>query len=201
MPYLHWETDRARAKYANTIKEAGKTDLSTIVEIVDRVAVNEQAGPPVQTFAHESVGHSSSNQILSSNSEGPSARELRRAAVRRILLLAASLAEAMECHVDEKLVYEYLHKDPPLHPRRTLDQSYYGRLKNTESRDRDQVVYRATTSEQHECVAKISDERCGACQENIRKVPRVIMVDQLWLWILDESMILPCGKSCRRCLH
>ena len=200
MPYLHWETDRARAKYANTIKEAGKTDWSTIVEIVDKVAVNEQAGPPGQNFAHESLGHTGSKQSLSSNSKGPSVRELRRAALRRILFLGASLAEAMGCHVDEKLVYEYLHKDPPLHPRRTLDQSYYGRLKNTESRDRDQVVYRATTPEQHECVAKISGERCGACQENVRMVPRVIMVDQLWLWILDESMFL-CWESCRRCLH
>jgi hypothetical protein len=30
-------------------------------------------------------------------------------------------------------------------------------------------------------------EVCLQCNEDIRKTPRIIMVDQLWLWILDES--------------
>jgi len=38
---------------------------------------------------------------------------------------AANLAEAMDCYHEEKLLKEYLHHNPPFHPRRTLDQSYY----------------------------------------------------------------------------
>lgn len=32
--------------------------------------------------------------------------------------------------------------------------------------------------------------RCADCRAHIRKVSRVIMVDQLWMWILDERTIL-----------
>jgi hypothetical protein len=62
-------------------------------------------------------------------------------------------------------------QEPPLHIRRTLDQSYFLTLDDTSERDRDQVVYRETKSEQG---------------DPARPVSRVVMVDQLWLWILDE---------------
>jgi len=74
-----------------------------------------------------------------------------------------SLADA-----DEKLLRKYLCSERPVHVRRTLDQSYYWTLKDTQMRDRDQVVYRAT-------------HKRGI----IPRIPRVVMVDQLWLWILD----------------
>lgn len=66
---------------------------------------------------------------------------------------------------EETLYHKHLRTASPLHVRRTLDQYYYWTLDDTSKRDGDQVVYRATQS---------SDE--GA---------RIIMVDQLWLWILD----------------
>lgn len=34
--------------------------------------------------------------------------------------------------------------------------------------------------------------RCEHCLENIRKVSRVVMVDQLWMWVLDENTIITC---------
>ncbi|EFX04065.1 ankyrin repeat protein [Grosmannia clavigera kw1407] len=34
--------------------------------------------------------------------------------------------------------------------------------------------------------------RCEQCRDNIRKVSRVVMVDQLWMWILDENTIITC---------
>jgi hypothetical protein len=107
-----------------------------------------------------------------------------------VLLSAAALLEAIDFRLDEKLIYEYLHQRPPLHPRRTLDQSYYRDLKNTGTRDRDQVVYRATTPGPHNCLERMDKKegKCKQCHEDIRKVPRLIMVDQLWMWILDESM-------------
>jgi hypothetical protein len=59
----------------------------------------------------------------------------------------------------------------PLQPRRTLDQYFYTDLENTSRRDRDQVVFRYT-----------SDEK--------RKMePRIFMVDQLWLWVLDNGIM------------
>ena len=31
---------------------------------------------------------------------------------------------------------------------------------------------------------------CEECRQNIMQVPRLIMVDQLWMWILDEETII-----------
>jgi hypothetical protein len=121
----------------------------------------------------------------------------------QVLFRAAVLSEAMEHHFDKVLLREYLHSTPPLHPRRTLDQSYYWTLKTTKKRDRDQVVYRGTAPQKefmhhHSCdkaKKEACDHRhcdwtpgCNQCQHDIRRVGRVVMVDQLWLWILDASM-------------
>jgi hypothetical protein len=69
-------------------------------------------------------------------------------------------------------------REPALHIRRTLDQSYFLNLEDTSRRDRDQVVYRATRLPWH-------------VPGNL---PRVVMVDQLWLWILDDCMYAPSCK-------
>lgn len=61
--------------------------------------------------------------------------------------------------------------EPLLHLRRTLDQSYFLNLKDTSERDLDQVVYRATRGHGNHT--------------------RVVMVDQLWLWVLDERELAP----------
>ncbi len=59
-----------------------------------------------------------------------------------------------------------------MHIRRTLDQSYFLTLEDTTIRDEDQVVYRET--------------RSGRTRRTKDDVTRIVMVDQLWLWILDE---------------
>ncbi|RYP51857.1 hypothetical protein DL768_002893 [Monosporascus sp. mg162] len=72
----------------------------------------------------------------------------------QLLYDASRLMEEIENYRDKKMIQCYLYpdsKDRPslsLHPRRTLDQAYYCSLKNTSSRDRDQVVYRGTTSKE-----------------------------------------------------
>jgi hypothetical protein len=168
---------------ANVIKEASKIRFSSMREVVDTYTA-EQNTQPGQNLDDLSPENPPSLPRLPTIAQ-------RRAALGRTLRLAAKLAETMDSHVDEKLIYEYLHQNPPLHTRRTLDQSYYGALKNTQTRDRDQVVYRATTPLPHECVKMgRREEACPECQDDIRKLPRLIMVDQLWLWILDEKTII-----------
>jgi hypothetical protein len=108
----------------------------------------------------------------------------RKMALGQALRAAAALLEAMDSHLEEQLMMRYLHAEPPLHPRRTLDQAYYGALRSTGARDRDQVVYRGTTPQPHDCIGM---DACPQCNEDIRKTPRIIVVDQLWLWCLDES--------------
>lgn len=84
----------------------------------------------------------------------------------------------MDLELDERLVKHGLRSrdinakatEPLLHIRRTLDQSYFLNLKDTSQRDKDQVVYRATKGRGN--------------------LARVVMVDQLWLWILDERTLI-----------
>ncbi|KAI1765767.1 hypothetical protein GGR53DRAFT_488981 [Hypoxylon sp. FL1150] len=70
---------------------------------------------------------------------------------------------------DSLIVNAYLKSNPPLHPRRTLDQFFYHGI-DTSARDTDQVVYRY-------------------CKEN-NDEPKVFMVDQLWLWIIGKDLII-----------
>lgn len=83
---------------------------------------------------------------------------------------------------DEKLIHTYLHEKPYMHIRRTLDQYYYHTMKDTTERDEDQVVYRYAKKmwpEEHESVHNI------------------LMVDQLWLWILDGGKLAKCSRLMR----
>lgn len=149
-------------------------------------------------------------------------RIIAKRAVGQVLFDAAMLYEAMSNYRDKKFIQRYLHEEPPLHPRRTLDQAYYWTLKTTRTRDRDQVVYRGTmptpehsidpeTGEWNcldvdslatkeakqkaqipQSVGKVKryESHCIHCRSHIQKVSRLLMVDQLWMWILDEKTII-----------
>ncbi|KAK3312089.1 hypothetical protein B0H66DRAFT_394121 [Apodospora peruviana] len=182
MPYLHWETDRGRLKSAQIAKEASKQNLSSIAEVANQAAQNQLSQMHTQDTASPVLEPPLTSGSMSTYVGGD-----RRKALGQVLRTAAALLEAMDLHTEEQLMIKYLHAQPPLHPRRTLDQSYYGALKNTGTRDRDQVVYRGTTPEPHDCIGM---ESCEQCNEDIRKLPRIVMVDQLWLWILDEKTVI-----------
>lgn len=80
----------------------------------------------------------------------------------------------------EKMEYSLssdLRKESPLHPRRTLDQFYYGSLNDTSSRDADQVISKWAN------LKSGNDGRETAESESL-----MIMIDQLWCWVLDNSM-------------
>ena len=201
MPYLHWETDRGRVKSAEIIKEANRALPRTLTEVV-----NQAQNQLHQTTTHDTTApvlpqdfnphHSQSYNPYSQGQGHPHDTDrttARRVALGTLLRTAAALSEAMSAHVEERLMIRYLHAEPPLHPRRTLDQSYYGALKSTRARDRDQVVYRGTTPIPHECDSQEvveAVEGCRTCREDVKLVPRLIMVDQLWLWVLDSNTII-----------
>jgi hypothetical protein len=71
------------------------------------------------------------------------------------------------------LIQGYLKPDdegnvPPLQIRRTLDHYFYSQLESTSRRDDDQVVLRYTS-------------------EFVDVKPKMFMVDQLWIWVLDDG--------------
>lgn len=119
--------------------------------------------------------------------------------------------------VDGNLINAYLDHEPPLHIRRTLDQFYYLGMDSTEERDEDQVVAKPPLSkmlkdfteggdEAHN-VGKPPDSMLPKRFRNFAKLkdpalsnvtqgkdgptdPNIIMVDQLWLWIIDQGRAL-----------
>lgn len=226
MPYLHWETDRQRSKFDETMRNI--TELHNKMEETrvygpSQVQSNGNAkGEPVRPksgLAHQesdfrvintatevfdaAMKHQVDHYPESKFSKTSVAKQLTskgilapKTPVGQIFHRAALLSEAMDNYQEQELLKTYLHHDPPFHPRRTLDQSYYWTLKTTKHRDRDQVVYRGTAPKKkfmHSGLhPKVDGKPCRQCCSDIRKVPRVIMVDQLWLWILDGSECNPC---------
>jgi hypothetical protein len=196
MPYLHWETDRRRARSAEVVRRYSKNCSTPFAEVVDQKNTRVNISSVKRTTSDGFPEHITTIIEAAQGGYGPKKITLRsyqgQSILGKVLLLAAALYEELDAYTDEKMFRHYLTSIPPLHPRRTLDQSYYWTLRDTRSRDRDQVVYRGTAPSpkllHHGCRKKASkDAPCPQCQENARKVPRVIMVDQLWMWILDES--------------
>jgi hypothetical protein len=79
---------------------------------------------------------------------------------------------------DENLIDAYYES---LHPRRTLDQFYYYMLEDTEMRDNTQVVHRWAERQHRRHL------NSGLGTQKPHPVIHVMMADQLWLWIIDDS--------------
>jgi hypothetical protein len=170
MPYLHWETDTNRRKMAQAMVGATQKHRRYVQNSLpySREDVREkfvQLAAKLRTKYTETV-------------ELPYDRKIDRKATLKpsqlgqYLLDAATLYDAMDVEPDVRLLRQHLHplEHPPLHPRRTLDQSYHWKQESTELRDQDQVVYRHTKAD-----------------SRIRRTAKLVMVDQLWLYVLDDS--------------
>lgn len=317
MPYLHWELDNQRDRFATFIEKrsADHQDKIRIRKLdsyyqrrQDRKLLhsslhmkgNGQNTPtcgvqtpheithdkslPPDSQAAEAVMHrinrDHSDRYRNVTSQWPRRNRCGRIvtsnSLGQLLYDAFRLFETMSNYRDRKLIEKYLLVDPHMHPRRTLDQAYYWTLRNTKTRDRDQVVYRGTrarpedlhhydpgkeTKDQWTCrreeerlwglknemtpgekqrealrklggrdawdslsksatdaVRRVSKpppglptfesssdlreldphrdsshhEECMGCRDAICKVPRLVMVDQLWMWILDSNTIITC---------
>ena len=82
------------------------------------------------------------------------------------------------------------------HKPMTLDQYYYPTLIDTDWRDKDQVLSKYLTWKSKELHDKLSKEQSHstttetADQTEQQNPRRILKVDQIWMWIIDESMEL-----------
>ncbi|KAK0710321.1 hypothetical protein B0T26DRAFT_654471 [Lasiosphaeria miniovina] len=121
--------------------------------------------------------------------------------------------KSREPETDTTVVEAYLKSERPVHCRRTLDQYCYYMLDTTETRDRDQVVYK-WARKQHQRASRDIDTGSSDARETHHwplksevldgttipggmeddhehfkaKLRPIIMVDQLWLWILPDGL-------------
>ena len=106
--------------------------------------------------------------------------------------------------MEHKLIWQHLTSDRPVHCRRTLDQYGYPSLRNTSVRDADQILYKRTkpdadTQQPKELSMKskqrLQSSRAAAARQSSvpdseDAVAKVLMVDQLWLWIVDNKTVI-----------
>ncbi|CAJ0541263.1 Ff.00g079630.m01.CDS01 [Fusarium sp. VM40] len=121
--------------------------------------------------------------------------------------------------LEAQVIWEFLGHDPPLNCRRTLDQYGYPSLRDTRSRDDDQMLYKLT--KERTCTpglgpglhGEMSNSTSGSSGSGSGSGSRkskasshsgddegdpedavlngnVLMVDQLWLWAIDSHTLL-----------
>lgn len=176
MPYLHWESHKKRKKMSEEIQKITQKHLETQVHVTEDmkrefIKMSDQIRiqhARAMTF-HNPDQPKSKGKEDEKEKKRP-AKPLTPGPLGWYLLNIAKLYDAMDVEPDVRMLRDHLFQDPPLHTRRTLDQSYYWKLPNTDGRDQDQVVYRGTKEGKH-----------------ISRTTRVVMVDQLWMYILDDS--------------
>ncbi|KAL2834205.1 hypothetical protein BDW59DRAFT_137501 [Aspergillus cavernicola] len=94
--------------------------------------------------------------------------------------------ELSRSSLESKLIWQFLGNEPPIHIRRTLDQFGYPNLRSTVARDDDQMLWKRTR--------KPTDPN----EDLSNSIPlpptfmdgKVLMVDQLWLWIVDSKTVV-----------
>ncbi|KAI0441664.1 hypothetical protein F4803DRAFT_409970 [Xylaria telfairii] len=211
-PFLHWETSRQLSFFTRKIEDtfASNANSQRKVEISDKEKrKSERIGLKTNSKASQSKVESRFVKrrralLAVARFQSPGAPPRGNHPLSQYLLDAARLYEELHNYPDTSLIEKYLYADPPLHPRRTLDQGYHTTLQTTRLRDRNQVVYRATTPTRalhsvferarhrascHRCLS--SSLQCSICA-SVRSVSQVVMVDQLWMWILGQKTIITC---------
>ncbi|KAJ5307553.1 hypothetical protein N7476_008209 [Penicillium atrosanguineum] len=96
---------------------------------------------------------------------------------------------------EAQLIWQYLGCEPPIHFRRTLDQYGYPNLRSTVARDDDQMLWKRTRravrlDDQLRSYMEATDEDSEDPEPTVFMDGNVLMVDQLWLWIVDQKTIV-----------
>lgn len=96
---------------------------------------------------------------------------------------------------EAKVLWQYLGSEPPFHCRRTLDQFGYPNLRNTRARDDDQILYKRTKERGENPMRRLKTSKPTKkgekpSQESQIADGKVLMVDQLWLWMVDHTSIV-----------
>lgn len=173
MPYLHWEIEKRLVRMTNVVRKTRQMKEREFA--IERLSKRKGTwGSVVERAAMAARAQ----RLSSTTSEQPGGRDgdeysppwRPQSPLGTYLWLASKLYQLIDEAADWRLISDHLYTQSPLHIRRTLEQYSCWTSEDTLHRDRQQVVYRGTRM-----------------RNDPEAIPRVVMVDQLWLWILDES--------------
>jgi hypothetical protein len=155
------------------LKEAQSEPNPSTAEALGQGQENNQNPPGADTFRGKDKLADITEEratIMEARGEVPAPvpGRPRRADTRRAPAARVPLGQLDEVLIKAYSLPNVFGQLPPLQLRRTLDQYFYTHLASTYERDMDQVVLRYTQN--------------GSGIE-----PKIFMVDQLWLWVLNEG--------------
>ncbi|RDA83237.1 hypothetical protein CP532_5799 [Ophiocordyceps camponoti-leonardi (nom. inval.)] len=166
MPYLHWEIENRLRRMSRIVQQTTKDQRMHHKDQDD----NWYHGKFADLVLNWRIKLSKNSNHDSPTSSKPFRPDTKLA---RLLWYSAKLFEIIDEATEERMIREHLWTRAPIHIRRTLDQFFHWTIDRTEAQDQTQVVCRGTRS-----------------RKEARGIGRVVMVDQLWMWILDENTIL-----------
>ena len=195
MPYIHWESCSSQVEVSRL--------LDQINEDISKTRIwRSNTGQSNENYGRQNNENINERYHLSGGDDGiPGTRNTK------------------STDYDSELLKTYLYKRWPVHMRRTLDQYYYSYLADTKTRDFDQVVMRArqrklqqeaifsaqyvTTESEKDPKKKTKKRKWESKRNDSNGSPQtkgedpkpdanspVVMVDQLWLWIVSPSSSL-----------
>lgn len=185
MPYLHWECYRSSEAVSRLLKNIKDESMQNLILRGSKSWRTYEAEPKALTRS----------TLLDSAKQKEG--------------LGTTTASNNKPDPDDLLMKKYLFKRLPVHLRRTLDQYYYSYLADTRVRDRDQVITKVRNKElyNHKHPAHKDDPKSSKRRKfSGRKedIPEdlknetpppdnnspLVVVDQLWLWVLDRGRLL-----------
>ena len=123
-----------------------------------------------------------------------------RSPLGRYLLCAARLYEAMSLHQDKVIIRKTLFKSSRLHARVALEQMHSRGFRARMAGDRHHAKPRGTRAargREQRCrrhgdalAGEEAPRDCEECSEATREMSKLLMVDQLWLWVLDSKTLI-----------
>jgi hypothetical protein len=173
MPFLHWEVEKRLYRMGQFADIAKRRK-----EVLDRLKRANTLRFKPNLAGVAAIQHQRRPQTWYDEEENSRRATYwkPRLPLAKYLWYVAKLYQIIDEAADGRLIEDHLFDDSPLHMRRTLEQFYYWTAPSTARRDKEQVTCKGTRAQ----------------NEDPDATARLVMVDQLWLWILDESMSDPC---------
>ncbi|KAI1772260.1 hypothetical protein F4818DRAFT_426840 [Hypoxylon cercidicola] len=170
MPYIHWESSSSKKVMDGAIKEPRKSNRGSRVSKLSKEyrftwkRDESKKGTPERSEYVNAEDANDSGQSTLQSSYYMSVKETKKGTSQR---------NGVEETPDFRLLQIYLRSfdTSPLHVRRTFDQFQYYMNDDTAARDDDQVVSRYFKRRHPDATVPI------------------MMVDQLWMWIIDNSIM------------
>lgn len=201
MPYLNWETAKNHAEAKAIIQTetdramTGRTETSNQPQLSQCSPMSPLSGSHSAVIGNPeaSIELQPIRSVAAAVVAQMPAKRTSISLLGQLFLDVANLHQAMSTYKDRMVLKTNLHNPPSLHPRRSMDQAQYG--DENSAKDKDQVVYRATNVgiKEYQCAnpGLVGDDEKGSKQ--VLRVPgtaKLIMVDQLWMWILDKHTVI-----------